>query len=174
MQANFVASSLAAKWRLVLSLLSTLGFLTSSRVVRCKDRDLTRIDDQDTVVAGLQAAIVTAFEWILERVNEWPCFRDPLFQLPRHSSCSYEVSFPRSAQQYFEPGANEDDLMGVCFHYRWQENARHTRKLALVGIIPNQILFSFSSDKDRRTDSRIRRKNTAQPRRESNPGSCEF
>ena len=32
-------------------------------------------------------------------------------------------------------------------------------------------LFSFSSDKDRRTDSRIRRKNTAQPRRESNPGS---
>ena len=33
--------------------------------------------------------------------------------------------------------------------------------------IPNQ-LFSFSSDKDRRTDSRIRRKNTAQPRRESN------
>ena len=47
-------------------------------------------------------------------------------------------------------------------------------KLALVGIIPSQILFSFSSDKDRRTDSRIRRKNTAQPRRESNPGSCEF
>ena len=36
------------------------------------------------------------------------------------------------------------------------------------------ILFSFSSDKDRTTDSRIRRKNTAQPRRESNPGSCEF
>ena len=32
-----------------------------------------------------------------------------------------------------------------------------------------QILFSFSTDKDRRTDSRIRRKNTAQPRRESNP-----
>ena len=32
-------------------------------------------------------------------------------------------------------------------------------------------LFSFSSDKDRRTDSRIRRKKTAQPRRESNPGS---
>ena len=32
-------------------------------------------------------------------------------------------------------------------------------KLALVGIIPNQILFSFSSDKDRRrTDSQIRRK----------------
>ena len=27
-------------------------------------------------------------------------------------------------------------------------------KLALVGIIPNQILFSFSSDKERRTDSR--------------------
>ena len=47
-------------------------------------------------------------------------------------------------------------------------------KLALIGIIPNQILFSFSSDKDRRTDSRIRRKNTAQPRRESNPGSCEL
>ena len=31
------------------------------------------------------------------------------------------------------------------------------RKFALVGIIPNQ-LFSFSSDKDKRTDSRIRRK----------------
>ena len=28
----------------------------------------------------------------------------------------------------------------------------------------DQILFSFSTDKDRRTDSRIRRKNTAQPR----------
>ena len=37
------------------------------------------------------------------------------------------------------------------------------RKLALVGIIPNQILFSFISDKDRRTDSRIRRKNSAAP-----------
>ena len=48
------------------------------------------------------------------------------------------------------------------------------RNLALIRIIPNQILFSFSSDKDRRTDSRIRRKNTAQPRQESNPGSCEF
>ena len=35
-------------------------------------------------------------------------------------------------------------------------------KLALVGIIPNQILFSFSSDKDRRTDSRIRRKKKTQ------------
>ena len=30
------------------------------------------------------------------------------------------------------------------------------RKLALSGIIPNQILFSFSSDTDRRIDSRIR------------------
>ena len=28
-----------------------------------------------------------------------------------------------------------------------------SRKLALVGIIPNQILFSFSSEKDRRIDS---------------------
>ena len=37
-----------------------------------------------------------------------------------------------------------------------------------------QILFSFSSDKERRTDSRIRRENTAQPHRESNPGFCEF
>ena len=46
-------------------------------------------------------------------------------------------------------------------------------KLALVGIIPNQILFSFSSDKARRTDSWIRRKNTVQPCRESNPGSCD-
>ena len=54
------------------------------------------------------------------------------------------------------------------------QNLPKDRKLALVGIIPNQILFSFSSDKDRRTDSRIRRKNTAQSRRESNPGSCEF
>ena len=46
------------------------------------------------------------------------------------------------------------------------EEKRKIRKLALVGIIPNQILFSFSSEKDRRTDSRTRRKNTAQPRRE--------
>ena len=39
---------------------------------------LTRIDAQDTVVAGLQAALtVTAFERLLERsrVSEWPCFR---------------------------------------------------------------------------------------------------
>ena len=35
------------------------------------------------------------------------------------------------------------------------------RKLALVGIILNQILFSFNSDEDRRTDSRIRRKNSS-------------
>ena len=35
--------------------------------------------------------------------------------------------------------------------------------------VGDRILFSFSSDKDRRTDSRIRRKNTAQPRRWSNP-----
>ena len=35
-----------------------------------------------------------------------------------------------------------------------REEINH-RKFALVGIIPNQ-LFSFSSDKDRRTDSRIR------------------
>ena len=56
------------------SLLSTLLDL----VIRCEDRDLTRIDAQDTVVAGLQAAlIVTAFAWLLERsrVSEWPCFR---------------------------------------------------------------------------------------------------
>ena len=39
----------------------------------------------------------------------------------------------------------------------------------VVAVLPfqkekkNQILFSFSTDKDRRTDSRIRRKNTAQP-----------
>ena len=51
--------------------------------------------------------------------------------------------------------------------------SRGGRKLALFRTIPNQILFSFSSDNDRRTDSRIRRKITAQPRRESNPGSCE-
>ena len=46
-------------------------------------------------------------------------------------------------------------------------NVIEFRKLALVGIIPNQLL-SFSSDKDRRTDSLIRRKKkTAQPRWES-------
>ena len=44
-------------------------------------------------------------------------------------------------------------------------NVVFRRKLALVGIIPNHILFSFSSDKDRRTDSRIRRKNTARATR---------
>ena len=60
--------------------------------------------------------------------------------------------------------------------------SRYGRKTSKTPFYParssltkhNQILFSFSSDKDRRTDSRIRRKNTAQPRRESNPGSCEF
>ena len=48
-----------------------------------------------------------------------------------------------------------------------------TCKLALVGIIPNQ-LFSFSSDKDSRTDSRIRRKNTAQPAGNRTPGLAGF
>ena len=46
--------------------------------------------------------------------------------------------------------------------------------VGLAKARPNKFLLSFSSDKDRRTDSRIRRKNTAQPRRESNPGSCEW
>ena len=41
-------------------------------------------------------------------------------------------------------------------------------------ISQDQILFSFSTDKDRRTDSRIRRKNTAQPRRESTRASLRF
>ena len=36
------------------------------------------------------------------------------------------------------------------------------------------LLYSFSSDKARRTDSRIRRKTTVHRRRESNPGSCIF
>ena len=39
----------------------------------------------------------------------------------------------------------------------WKNAFFFCHKLALVGIIPNQILFSFSSDKDWRTDSRIRR-----------------
>ena len=45
-----------------------------------------------------------------------------------------------------------------------------------INKLAGQILFSFSSnlDKDRRTDSRIRRKNTAQPRQGSNPGSCKL
>ena len=37
------------------------------------------------------------------------------------------------------------------------------RKLALVGIIPNHF-FSFSSDKDRRTDSRSRLGQSGSPR----------
>ena len=41
--------------------------------------------------------------------------------------------------------------------------------LALIGIIPDPILFPFY-DKDRRTASQIRRKNTAQLPRESNQG----
>ena len=44
----------------------------------------------------------------------------------------------------------------IPFWYLWMW--KDHRKLALVGIFPNQILFSFSSDKDRRTDSRIRRR----------------
>ena len=45
--------------------------------------------------------------------------------------------------------------------YVFYANRIKCRKLALVGIIPDRIFFSFSSDKDRRTDSRTRRKNTA-------------
>ena len=48
-----------------------------------------------------------------------------------------------------------------------------SRPQPFSNVLQHQILFSFSSDKDRRTDSRIRQKNTAQPLRESNPGSCE-
>ena len=62
---------------------------------------------------------------------------------------------------------NDDHEMTASKSAEWL-NKYISGKLALVGIIPNQ-LFSFSSDKDRRTDSRIRRKNTAQSRRESNP-----
>ena len=37
------------------------------------------------------------------------------------------------------------------------QNKRIDRKLALVGIVHNQILFSFTSDKDRkRTDSLVK------------------
>ena len=48
-----------------------------------------------------------------------------------------------------------------------KKTKRIIRKLVLVLIIPYQIFFSFSSDKDRRTDSRIRRKtkHSAGPRR---------
>ena len=45
-------------------------------------------------------------------------------------------------------------------------------------LLPSQMSqiasHAFSSDMKRRTDSRMRRKNSAQPRRGSNPGSCEF
>ena len=61
-------------------------------------------------------------------------------------------------------------LGAVKLHFRC---CRNTLDL-VVNKHACQILFSFSTDKDRRTDSRIRRKNTAQPRRESNPRSCEF
>ena len=62
-EASFVTFTLAAKWRFVLFVDDSLLDL----VIRCKDRDLTRIDAQDTVVAGLQAAlIVTAFERLRE------------------------------------------------------------------------------------------------------------
>ena len=37
-----------------------------------------------------------------------------------------------------------------------KKNERLFRKLALVGIILDQIIFSLNSDKDRRTDSRER------------------
>ena len=43
-------------------------------------------------------------------------------------------------------------FLGVRCLSRQRIQARLYRKLALVGINPNQILFSFSSDKDRRTD----------------------
>ena len=44
------------------------------------------------------------------------------------------------------------DCIGPNFH---TQKSFDVRKLALVLVIPKQILFSFSSDKDRRTDSRI-------------------
>ena len=62
-------------------------------------------------------------------------------------------------------------LVCVCvffFCWPWVLSIPSLRELALVWIIPNQILFSFSSDKDRRTDSQIRRRK----RREFPWGSC--
>ena len=48
---------------------------------------------------------------------------------------------------------------------RHEQNMLFFLKLALVGVIPNQVLFSFSSDKDRRTDSRIRQKTQLKEKR---------
>ena len=61
----------------------------------------------------------------------------------------YEVT--RIARVYKNAATNDNSLDLDPFN----------RKLALVGIIPNHF-FSFSSDKDRRTDSRIRRKKKTQ------------
>ena len=65
----------------------------------------------------------------------------------------------------------------ICFYYsKWLQAgvAMHHQKLLFEKYFKVNQLFSFSSAKDRRADSRIRQKKTAQPRRESNPGSCEF
>ena len=72
-----------------------------------------------------------------------------------------------------EPGERCDDFF---FYYSGQQQRKEKDQRRFRGRYKrtNQILFSFSSDKDRRIDSRIRRKNAAQPRQESNPGSCEF
>ena len=58
--------------------------------------------------------------------------------------------------------------------WQWLRFGWAVVRLEQRGFFCNKILFSFSSDIDRRTDSRIRRKNTAQPRRESHPGPCEW
>ena len=89
-------------------------------------------------------------------------------------------SFPVSAEHLSEESATVPDLL---YNFAWllcdiecptaikqpkstkvhlEPEERRYRKLALVGNIPNQILFSFSSDIDRRADSRIRRKKKTQ------------
>ena len=88
-----------------------------------------------------------------------------LFTLP---SLNVNMALKRQQRERERELASSKFLCVCFFCWPWVLSIPFLRELALVGIIPNQILFSFSSDKDRRTDSRIRRKK----RREFPWGSC--
>ena len=93
------------------------------------------------------------------------------------------LKFTSGSQKWTETLDYSTPKLGILFcrkQHEGQPTSVPVRRIPffvnslLSGSFLYQNLFSFSTDKDRRTDSRIRRKNTAQPRWESNPRSCDF
>ena len=74
--------------------------------------------------------------------------------MPWFSTTKQSLESPREVFLIGEPNSKKErQLLSISSsRNRPLEEKNKDRKLALVGIIPNQ-LFSLSSDKDRKTDS---------------------